>query len=517
MNVGFINSLTGDFITRRDFMPLKDENGNIVAGGAVGVLVKQSYGSLVILELIDADRLSPEEMDRLLENNAKKLEAINAAQCFIFEVFIFGGRPGEEKLEIIDRGQLHNVLPKKYIKCLTVDLEARVLRKHYRVPASDFGISAAITERLDGEAGDIPGDVPIEEIVRKREEERRISYRAKTPFLTYALIAVNILVAGLIYLYALQSGKRYDALLSVFGAKVNASIMAGEYWRLITPVFLHSGLVHLLINCYSLYVVGVTVEKVYGHLKFAVIYFFAGLMGSIFSFMFSIHNGVGASGAIFGLMGALLYFGLQKPSLFRSYFGYSVITTIVINLAYGFSNAGIDNFAHMGGLVGGFFATGAVNGTAARKWYLNRLLYLLLALAIAGGGLYYGFTSGNNLSLGKLEVIQDYINNSKFGEAEKTAEDALGAGPANKEIRSGLLRGALVAETMEEKFSEALQHAGELKNIDPGDGYYFSGIVYYYMGKYDEAKTELLRAKELNAGYSSIDELLKNIESLSAD
>lgn len=517
MNIGFINSLTGDFITHRDFLPLKDENGNIVAGGAVGVLTKQSFGSLVILELIDADRLPPEGIRRLLENNPGRLEAINVPQCFVFEVFIFSGSPGEETLKIIDEGQYHRTMARKHVKCLTVDLGAGTLQKHYKVPANDFGISAAIAARLGGKAGDAPADVPIEEVVRKREEERKISYRAKTPFLTYALIAVNILVAGLIYLYSMRSGQSYSDLLTVFGAKVNSSIMNGEYWRLITPVFLHSGTVHLLINCYSLYVIGITVERVFGHLKFALIYFFAGLMGCIFSFMFSINPGVGASGAIFGLMGALLFFGLERPALFRAYFGYSVIATIVVNLAYGFSRSGIDNYAHLGGLVGGFFATGAVNAAAARKWYLNRFLYLLLALAIAGGGLYYGFTNGNNLSLGgRLGEIQGYIDSSNFSEAERIAEDTLRARPLDREVKASLLRGALIAEAMAGKPEEALQHARELTEVNPGDGHYFSAMVYYDMKRYEDAKAELLKAKELKARFTDIDEMLKDLEALTA-
>gem|GEM_PF-3153167 len=74
----------------------------------------------------------------------------------------------------------------------------------------------------------------------------------------------------------------------------------------------------------------------------------AGIFGNILSFMFSPNAGVGASGAIFGLLGALLYFGLERPSLFKASFGANVIVMIVINLFYGFTKTGIDNFAHIG-------------------------------------------------------------------------------------------------------------------------------------------------------------------------
>ena len=514
MKEGFIHSLMGDFITRKDFMPLKDEAGNIVAGDIVSILTKQSFGSLVILELIDADRLSVENISAILEGNAKRLDGINAAQCYVFEVFIFDGEPEAEKRKIMDDGQLHRTVSKKYIKCLSVNLEDKALMKYYKVPVSDFGISGTITQRLEGKAEAVLYQGQLEDIVRKREEERRIEYRAEKPLLTYALIAVNILVYGLLYLYSMQSGKSYEQLLSVFGSKINSNIINGEYWRFITPIFLHANLVHLLINCYSLYVVGVTVEKIFGHARFLVIYLFAGLLGNLFSFMFSINPAVGASGAIFGLMGALLYFGLERPALFKAYFGYSVVATIVINLFYGFSNSGIDNYAHMGGLLGGFLASGALKVSMIRKWYLNRLLYVLVALAIAAGGLLYGFNNGNNLALGKLDKIQTLINNKSYSEAEKTAEDILAARPANKDIRSGVLRAAILAEASSGKLDESLQHALQMIEIDPPNGHYFAGLVYYDLKKYDESKRELLAAKELNAPYTNIDELLSSLEGL---
>lgn len=470
MKEGFIHPLMGDFVTRKDFTPLRDEAGNITAGDIVSILTKQSFGSLVILELIDADRLPAENISAMLEDNAKRIDGINAAQCYVFEVFIFDGEPDAEKLRIIDEGQLHRTMSKKYIKCISVNLGDKELVRYFKAPVSDFGISGTIIERLEGKAGPVPYQGQLEDIVRKREEERRIEYRAEKPLLTYALISINIIVYGLLYLYSMQSGKSYNQLLSIFGSKINSNIINGEYWRFITPILLHANLVHLLINCYSLYAVGVAVEKIFGHARFLVIYLFAGLLGNIFSFMFSINPAVGASGAIFGLMGALLYFGLERPALFKAYFGYSVVATIVINLFYGFSNAGIDNFAHMGGLLGGFLAAGTVKISKQRKWYLSRPLYVFAALAIAAGGLLYGFTNGNNLALARLDKIQTLINNKNYSEAERTAENVLAARPANRDIKSVVLRAALLAEASSGKLDESLNHALQMTEIDPLTG-----------------------------------------------
>ncbi len=516
MKEGFIRSLVGDFITRKDFMPLRDEAGSIVTGDVVSILTKQAFGSLVILELIDADRLSAENISAILGGNAERLDAINAAQSYVFEVFVFNGRPEEEKLKVIEDGQLHRTMQKKYIKCFSVSLEDKAVVKYFNAPVSDFGISATVKARLEGKAGTSEYQGRLEDIVQKREEERRITYRARTPFLTYALIAVNIAVYGLLYLYSMQSGQSYGQLLSIFGAKINSNIVNGEYWRLITPIFLHANLVHLLINCYSLYAVGVTVEKVFGHGRFAAIYFFAGILGNICSFMFSPNSAVGASGAIFGLLGALLYFGLERPALFKAYFGYGVITTIIINLFYGFSNSGIDNYAHMGGLLGGFLASGAVKASGAGKWYLSRLLYVPLALAVAAGGLFYGFNSGNNAALAGLDKIQAYLDNKNYGEAEKMAESIIIAEPLNRDIKSDAFRYLILAEAYSGKIDESLEHALQMIKVDPPSGHYFAGVIYYDLKRYDDAKRELQSAKELKAPYSNIDELLSNIGGLTA-
>ena len=129
----------------------------------------------------------------------------------------------------------------------------------------------------------------------------------------------------------------------------------GEYFRLISCAFLHIGVLHLVCNMYSIYAVGPTVEYFYGKLKFIFIYFYSAIIASLFVLIFQ-GDGVvtaGASGAIFGLMGALLYFGYS----YRGYMGNraisSAVSVIIINLFIGFTTPGISNAAHIGGLIGG--------------------------------------------------------------------------------------------------------------------------------------------------------------------
>ena len=104
---------------------------------------------------------------------------------------------------------------------------------------------------------------------------------------------------------------RNPYLLILFGAKYNPLILEGEWWRLITPMFLHIGLIHLVMNSFALYYLGTAVERIYGRYRFLFIYLFAGFAGTLASFLFSPDSiSAGASGGIFGLFGALLFFGI---------------------------------------------------------------------------------------------------------------------------------------------------------------------------------------------------------------
>lgn len=150
-----------------------------------------------------------------------------------------------------------------------------------------------------------------------------------------------------------------DALIDL-GAKENSLIAAGELWRLVAATFLHGNLIHIFFNGYALYALGPENERIYGTLRFLAIYFLAGIGGSVVSYLFSPAPSVGASGAIFGLMGSLgVFFFLNRQVLGQS--GRAMVQNIVaigmINLLIGFASPGvIDNFGHLGGLVAGLVA-----------------------------------------------------------------------------------------------------------------------------------------------------------------
>lgn len=145
--------------------------------------------------------------------------------------------------------------------------------------------------------------------------------------------------------------------LTVWGIKVNQLIMTGQWWRLITPAFLHGNLMHLAVNCYSLYNLAPLAESLGGGKRLVAIYMAAGIAGNIASFYGSTTPSLGASGAVFGIGGALaMYFWMNKDVFGRKRAEFAIrqlSTTLMINLLYGFANPRIDNWGHIGGLLGG--------------------------------------------------------------------------------------------------------------------------------------------------------------------
>jgi rhomboid protease GluP len=172
------------------------------------------------------------------------------------------------------------------------------------------------------------------------------------PLVTYAL-------AGLIILtFLLQQGTQmlYGVDLPAnFGMKINAAIIGGQYWRLITPMLLHGSILHIAFNLYALFIFGPGLERYYGHGSFLALFLVSGFAGNVASFLFSPAPSLGSSTAIFGLLGAEGVFLYQNRQLFGRSAQRALTNLVVlalINLFLGLS-PGIDNWGHIGGLVGG--------------------------------------------------------------------------------------------------------------------------------------------------------------------
>jgi len=227
------------------------------------------------------------------------------------------------------------------------------------------------------------------EINDKNEVEAKKAediFTKKRPVITYALIIINVLV--FIAMYIFGKGSEDTLTLLLFGANYPVLVRAGDYYRLITSAFLHAGLLHLIFNNYALYVIGSQLESFLGKAKFLIIYLVSAICGSLMSMLFSDGISVGASGAIFGLLGSLLYFGYNYRVYLGTVLKSQIIPLIILNLVIGFITPGIDNAAHIGGLLGGLGMTMAlgikyktstfekVNGKIIMAVYIGFLIFM---------------------------------------------------------------------------------------------------------------------------------------------
>lgn len=176
-------------------------------------------------------------------------------------------------------------------------------------------------------------------------------FKQKNPIVTYILLGINILIFLLV---TFNNNIVYDLVIY--------KGMNNEFYRLITCAFTHYDIFHLLFNMYALYVVGPQIESFFGKTKYLIIYLGSTLTASLLSLTFMADNGasLGASGAIFGLFGSLLYFGYHYRLYLGNVLRSQVIPLIIFNLILGFLNSGIDNAAHIGGLIGGILISMAV-------------------------------------------------------------------------------------------------------------------------------------------------------------
>lgn len=225
------------------------------------------------------------------------------------------------------------------------------------------------------------------DINKKNEDDARMNenvFKPKKPIITYILIAINVLV--------FISSMFNENILLNFAVNRELIVNIGQYYRLFTGMFLHSGIIHLLFNMYALYIIGMQLESFLGKWKYLVVYLLSGLGASMLSIFFSNSFSVGASGAIFGLMGALLYFGYHYRVYLDSVVKSQIIPLIVLNLILGFTLSGIDNWAHVGGLVSGILATMAVGVKykSTKFEMINGVILYLIYIGFLGYMVFFG-------------------------------------------------------------------------------------------------------------------------------
>jgi rhomboid protease GluP len=179
------------------------------------------------------------------------------------------------------------------------------------------------------------------------------------PYVTYTIVGITVLMyllqlGSVAWLGYASSAVQLD-WLEAYGARINEFIRAGQVWRFMTPVLLHASIPHILFNMYALVAFGSGLEQHFGHWRFLALYLLGGFAGNVLSFLLSSGYSVGASTAIFGLVGAEGIFLYQNRALLGRQFGRAignVLFIVAVNLFMGLT-PGIDNWGHIGGLLGG--------------------------------------------------------------------------------------------------------------------------------------------------------------------
>lgn len=226
-----------------------------------------------------------------------------------------------------------------------------------------------------------------EDIASKNEDNNAKAedvFKPKVPVVTYTLMGINILLFLAMYFWG--NGSEDALTLLKFGANYSPLIKMGEYYRLITAGFLHIGIFHLFFNMYALYIVGSQLEGFIGKTKFIIIYFGSMITGNLMGSLF-LENSIsaGASGAIFGLFGALLYFGYHYRVYLGNMMTSQIIPVLILNFLLGFMIKGIDLASHIGGFIGGLLLLWALGVTYKSKkndkiqgWILFMMFFLFL-------------------------------------------------------------------------------------------------------------------------------------------
>lgn len=379
---------------------------------------------------------------------------------------------------------------------------------------------------------DVPPIIPIdptldiEQIIRglrysvhqasqnRIQKEKNIFFFGK-PVLTYLLLGIHIIVFFLVELNG--SSSNMNTLIQ-FGAKFNPLILEGQWWRFFTAMVLHIGVFHLLMNSLALYYLGSAVERLYGTSRFLFIYLLAGLVGSVASFSFNEHVSAGASGAIFGCFGALLYFGVKHRRLFFRTMGMNVLIILAINLVFGFVMPMVDNGAHVGGLIGGFAASAIVGLPKQRNFKLSFTSLVITVVSLVGL-LYYGYSQEESIQTYTvyLKMGLDHIEEEEMEEAKLAFEKIV---EADEQIVNDLLLDAYFYLSYTQvhlgEFVEAEKNLLKTIELDEDDllseAHFNLSLVYYQMRRFNDAYEQIQIAVKEAPDNNSYQQLQLEIE-----
>jgi rhomboid protease GluP len=292
------------------------------------------------------------------------------------------------------------------------------------------------------------------------------------PVATFIILGLNIVI---FMIMTLAGGSTNPGILLAFGASYAPYFRNGEYWRAVMPMFLHIGVLHLAVNSYALFILGPLLERVYGYGRYSLIYVGAGIGSSLLSMKLSQSIAAGASGAIFGIAGAMLAAGYLHrdalPPRWGRAFGRGILPFIVLNLALGYSVKGIDNWGHVGGLMTGMILAGLIpppkhhmdsSGLAEEKPSQALVVIPLTVVILAMGATANQYRLAREVS--RLIVEGDRLRSQRQPDrAMDVFKEA--ARKAPKDERPPLMLGALLLD--QKRPDEAIQQFNNALRLNP--------------------------------------------------
>ncbi len=335
-------------------------------------------------------------------------------------------------------------------------------------------------------------------------QRAHLSLPLTRPVLAWGLLGLNILV---FIAETLLGGSDNSATLVRLGAKVNVLIALGDYWRLVTPMFLHIGVMHILVNSYAIYVLGPEVEALFGHARFLLIYLLSGIAGNAMSYAFTPNLSAGASTAIFGLVGAQMAFFYRQRKMLGA-FGQrrliNILSIIALNLFIGVSSGAVDNFGHAGGFVGGVllgwllcpdyqveYGLDGQPQVQDRNSLLREMpgvvLFVVLLIAAVGAVTLQQVKQPQV----KLEQGVQRLSHDDYAGALALLEQAAHEMPMSQRARYLLAADYFALE----RYADAAQAFEATLQIAPNlpDAYYYLGLSYLQLNRRPEVMTNLQR------------------------
>jgi membrane associated rhomboid family serine protease len=518
----YIDQLRYWLITSKEYQKLPMEGLNSAHASVLPgeYLYRIDGNDLFLLKLVPADGLSLEEIDNTQQLEFSKLEGLRENNNFNFAhqviIYIFSQSVSFETVENIQASKQVSALSRCYLLPWIVDLEQQRTTVHKGLPLGNFGL---LGQGSPLEAPKLTHNTDNQYSLATTVEEKDTVIRTKArPSITYAIMAICVAMAVVsVYMGAYTVYSADPVVMTELGAKANDLVAAGQFWRLFSSVFLHLGLMHLAFNMVFLYTIGPGVESLFGKTRYVTIFVLAGLLGSIASFALTTAISAGASGALFGLLGAYLYFWLKEPKAGKQ-IGRAVVQLVAYNLLFGLLVKVVDNWAHLGGLLGGFLAAVIIGLPGEKRKMLGRIASALLFSALVLGGAWFGVFQESSpervaASVQRQAAEAKYLvlKKNDYAGAQQLLQQALKKQPNSMDVHY-LLGVTHLAQNHILEAKDHLEEAVRLK-ADWSQSQYYLGYTYAQLGRKAEALVHFTEAVKLdpeNAEYQKALNIVKN-------